>query len=187
MPCIAVVAQVYLFTTQACYACHHLGFITVGLCVRNMTAHLCVCVCACTPAVCTVGVTLNCEKLVKMLTALQRRQQHRAGVLGAAGGGGGHGGGGGLTGLLLEGGGRQPGSQCDVLVCARGGDGRLQVRCPVAVNMCCVRSTNGYDTSTAQSSAQALLPCRLIVEAPTSADPQAQSTHTYTQSTIVPS
>lgn len=53
-----------------------------------------------------------------MLTALQRRQQARAGALGAPG----------ASGLLLEGGGRQPGSQCDVLVCARGGDGRLQVR-----------------------------------------------------------
>ena len=31
------------------------------------------------------------------------------------------------AGLLLEGGGRLPGSQCDVLVCARGGDGLLQV------------------------------------------------------------
>jgi len=81
--------------------------------------HLCACV-----FVCSVGVTLNCEKLVKMLTALQRRQQHKAGVLGTPGGHGGPG----ATGLLLEGGGRQPGSQCDVLVCARGGEGRLQVR-----------------------------------------------------------
>lgn len=80
-------------------------------------------------------MTLNCEKLVKLLTALQRRQQARAGTGlgggggGAAGGGAswGHGAAGGLSGLLLEGGGRQPCSQCDVLVCARGGDGRLQV------------------------------------------------------------
>jgi hypothetical protein len=77
-------------------------------------------------------VTLNCEKLVKMLTALQRRQQARAGVLGTPGG---HGGPAGASGLLLEGGGRQPGSQCDVLVCARGGDGRLQVRLGVLCHL----------------------------------------------------
>jgi hypothetical protein len=75
-----------------------------------------------------VGVTLNCEKVVKMLTALQRRQQARACVLGAPGA---HAPG--ATGLLLEGGGRQPSSQCDVLVCARGGDGRLQVSATVVL------------------------------------------------------
>jgi hypothetical protein len=92
---------------------------------KVLAFHLCV-----HPA---VGVTLNCEKVVKMLTALQRRQQARAGVLGAAGA---HAPG--TTGLLLEGGGRQPSSQCDVLVCARGGDGRLQVgAAAVAGSGCC--------------------------------------------------
>jgi hypothetical protein len=72
-------------------------------------------------------VTLNCEKIVKLL---HQRQQYRAGVLGAPGSHGAPG----VTGLLQEGGGRQPGSQCDVLVCVRGRDGRLQVRsCPSTI------------------------------------------------------
>lgn len=70
-----------------------------------------------------VGVTLNCEKIVKLL---HQRHQHRAGLLLAPGGS--HGAAAGFTGLLQEGGGRQPGSQCDVLVCVRGRDGRLLVR-----------------------------------------------------------
>ena len=70
-----------------------------------------------------VGVTLNCEKIVKLL---HQRHQHRAGLLLAPGGS--HGAAAGFAGLLQEGGGRQPGSQCDVLVCVRGRDGRLLVR-----------------------------------------------------------
>jgi hypothetical protein len=73
------------------------------------------------PAPGAVGVSINCEKIVKML--LQKRR-HKAG--GAAHG---HGGAaaGGFAGLGLEGGGRLPAGQCDVLVCARGEDGMLQV------------------------------------------------------------
>lgn len=106
-------------TLWACgHGCNAAG--NAALVVANvLTCYSCTPVSSCYPA---VGVTLNCEKVVKMLTALQRRQQARAGVLGAPGA---HASG--TTGLLLEGGGRQPSSQCDVLVCARGGDGRLQV------------------------------------------------------------
>lgn len=67
-----------------------------------------------------VGVSINCEKIVKML--LQKRR-HKAGAAhghGSAAAG--------FGGLGLEGGGRLPAGQCDVLVCARGDDGMLQVR-----------------------------------------------------------
>jgi histidyl-tRNA synthetase len=72
------------------------------------------------PAPGAVGVSINCEKIVKML--LQKRR-HKAGVAhghGSAAAG--------FAGLGLEGGGRLPAGQCDVLVCARGEDGMLQVR-----------------------------------------------------------
>ncbi|KAF8070961.1 GCN2 [Scenedesmus sp. PABB004] len=65
-----------------------------------------------------VGVSINCTKLI---TLLQRRRAHRAGAGGHAHGGG-HGGAG------LEGPGRLPAGACDVVVCARGGDGMLEVR-----------------------------------------------------------
>jgi hypothetical protein len=81
-----------------------------------------------------VGVTLNCEKLVKLLAALQQQRQAARAAVGSFGAGGAAGssqswGAAGplAGGLLLQGGGRVPGSQCDVLVCARGGDGLLQV------------------------------------------------------------
>eukprot|EP00882_Tetradesmus_deserticola_P024052 GHRQ01026269.1.p1 GENE.GHRQ01026269.1~~GHRQ01026269.1.p1 ORF type:complete len:133 (+),score=34.24 GHRQ01026269.1:735-1133(+) len=72
------------------------------------------------PAPGAVGVSINCEKLVKML--LQKRQKaaraaHGAGGAAAAGSGG----------VGLEAGGGLPAGQCDVLVCARGEDGMLRV------------------------------------------------------------
>jgi histidyl-tRNA synthetase len=66
-----------------------------------------------------VGVSINCEKIVKML--LQKRR-HKAGAAHSHGGAAA-----GFAGVGLEGGGRLPAGQCDVVVCARGEDGMLQV------------------------------------------------------------
>lgn len=70
------------------------------------------------PAPGAVGVSINCEKLIRTLL---QRGQHKGGhgyMQGAVGG---------LPGALGLQGGRLQTGQCDVLVCAKGGDGMLQV------------------------------------------------------------
>eukprot|EP00879_Flechtneria_rotunda_P020690 GHRR01021775.1.p1 GENE.GHRR01021775.1~~GHRR01021775.1.p1 ORF type:complete len:370 (+),score=88.89 GHRR01021775.1:808-1917(+) len=69
-----------------------------------------------------VGVSINCEKLIKLV--LQWRRPRSAMAAAAASHGSNHS----LGGVGLEGGERLPTSRCDVVVCARAGDGMLQMR-----------------------------------------------------------
>jgi histidyl-tRNA synthetase len=87
------------------------------------------------PPPAAVGASINCEKLIKLL--LQRRlasssrsRTGSGGMAHASGGSGSNSSGmhGGL-GLGLGAVERLQSSQCDVLVCARGGGGMLQVSC----------------------------------------------------------